>query len=129
MRTFRYLRDPLFISACSLYAINRWAVKPLAPHGFFAWWFNDFLLIPCAAPVCLWIEKKTGARKHDMPPTAGEVAFLFVLWSVLFEIVAPHFIVRATGDWRDVLAYAAGGILAWAWWNRPALKGLLPQKF
>lgn len=80
---------------------------------------NDLLLIPCAAPVCLWFERKIGVRKHDEPPQAREIAFLVILWSVLFEIVAPRFITRATGDWLDVVAYAAGGVLAWIWWNRP----------
>lgn len=118
LRDFRYLRDSLFLGSCLLYVVNRWAVKPLVPHGFFAWWFNDLLLIPCAAPVCLWIERKAGLRKHDRPPTAGEVVFLLVLWSVLFEVIAPRFLTRATGDWRDVLAYTVGAAAAWAWWNR-----------
>jgi len=119
LTNFRYLRDELFLSACALYAINRWLLKPLAPESFLGWWFNDLLLIPCAAPVGLWIERRCGLRKHDGPPTAGEIAFLLVIWSVLFEWVAPAFIPWATGDWRDAIAYATGGFLAWAWWNRP----------
>lgn len=119
MRKFAYLRDRLFLFSCALYVLNRWAIKPLVPHGFFAWWMNDLLLIPCAAPVCLWIERKAGLRKHDRPPQAWEIVFLLVLWSVLFEVAAPRFIARATGDWLDVAAYATGGLLAWLWWNRP----------
>lgn len=99
--------------------MNRWAIKPLLPHVFFASWFNDLLLVPCAVPVCLWIEKKAGLRKHDKPPQAGEIIFLLVLWSALFEVVAPRFIARATGDWLDVAAYAAGGAISWFWWSRP----------
>lgn len=99
--------------------MNRWAIKPLAPHGFFGWWLNDLLLIPCAAPLCLWIERKAGLRKHDRPPDAREIVFLLVLWSLLFEVLSPRLIARATGDWLDVVAYATGGFLAWLWWNRP----------
>ncbi len=122
LRTFRYLRDPLFLSSCLLYAINRWALKPHVPHGFLAWWFNDLFLIPCAVPICLWIEKKLGARKHDNPPTLGEVTFYLIFWSVFFEVLTPHFIARDTGDWRDAVAYTLGALVAWFWWNRPQKK-------
>ena len=121
MRRFRYLGDGLFLASCALYIVNRWLVKPLTgPDGFFAWWFNDLLLIPCAVPICLWLEKHLGLRRHDRPPTAVEVAFLLVLWTVLFEIAGPRLFVHATGDWLDIAAYATGALLAWLWWNRPA---------
>jgi hypothetical protein len=115
---FGYLRDRLFLVCCGLYAANRLAVKPALPHGFFAQWFNDLLLMPCAVPVCLWLWRRTGLRTHDLPPTAAETAALLVLWSLLFEVAGPHLATRATGDWRDVIAYAAGALAAWLWWNR-----------
>jgi hypothetical protein len=119
LRKFGYLRDGLFLLACALYAVNRGVIKPLAPEGFFAWWFNDLLLVPCAVPVLLWLQRRTGLRQTDAPPSAGEIIFVLVLWSVLFEVVAPHFFSHATGDWRDVAAYAAGALIAGLWWNRP----------
>ncbi len=119
MRKFGYLRDGLFLTSCALYAANRFVLKPLVPGGFFSWWFSDLLLIPCAAPVSLWIERRLGLRSHDRPPTVGEILFLLVLWSVLFEVVAPRFLPQATGDWHDVVAYALGAALALSWWNRP----------
>jgi hypothetical protein len=120
---FSYLRDGLFLLACGLYATNRWVVKPLAPDGFFAWWFNDLLLVPCAVPVLLWLQRRSGLRQTDAPPSAGEIVFILVLWSVLFEVVAPHFFLRATGDWWDVAAYGIGGLIAGLWWNRPNQRG------
>jgi hypothetical protein len=121
LRPFLYLRDRLFLASCALYAVNRWLVKPSAgPDGFLSWWFNDLLLMPCAVPVCLWLERRLGLRGHDGPPGAAEMAFLLILWSALFEIFGPLWVPGATGDWVDVLAYAAGGVLGWAWWNRPA---------
>ncbi len=119
MRKFGYLRDGLFLTACSLYAANRWLIKPLVPDGFFGWWFSDVLLIPCAVPVLLWLERRTGIRRTDVPPTVAEIAFVLVLWSILFEVIAPRFIARATGDWMDVAAYTAGAVVAALWWNRP----------
>ncbi|MBJ7326582.1 MAG: hypothetical protein JHC52_04465 [Chthoniobacterales bacterium] len=122
MSKFRYCRDGLFLAACAVYAANRLLIKPLVPEGFFAWWCNDLLLIPCAAPVCLWLERRCGVRRHDDPPRAGEILFLVVLWSVLFEVAAPRWIARATGDWRDAAAYATGATFAWLWWNRATIK-------
>ncbi|MBE2179790.1 MAG: hypothetical protein IAE97_04905 [Chthoniobacterales bacterium] len=119
MRKFGYLRDGLFLAACALYAANRWLIKPVAPGGFFGSWFNDVLLIPCAVPVLLWLERRTGIRRTDVPPTVAEIAFVLVLWSVLFEVIAPRFAARATGDWLDVAAYTAGAVVAALWWNRP----------
>ena len=108
--------------ACALYAVNRLLIKPLAPESFFGWWWNDLLLIPCAAPVCLWLERQCGVRRHNEPPRAGEILFLVVLWSLLFEVIAPRVTPRATGDWHDALAYASGGLVAWIWWNREAIR-------
>jgi hypothetical protein len=119
---FLYLRDRFFLAACALYAVNRLLIKPLAPGSFFGCWGSDLLLIPCAAPVCLWLERRCGVRRHDEPPRAGEILFLVVLWSGLFELIAPHVIPRATGDGLDVLAYAAGGLVAWLWWNRATIR-------
>tara|TARA_B110000285_G_scaffold189014_1_gene215476 strand:- start:61 stop:453 length:393 start_codon:yes stop_codon:yes gene_type:complete len=121
LRPFGYLRDGLFLVAGGLYAINRWVIKPMAPEGFFAWWFSDLLLIPAALPFVLWLERLLGLRRTDLPPTPREILFLLILWSVLFEVVAPYLLPQATGDWRDVIAYIVGGLFAGIWWNRDRL--------
>ena len=108
----------MFLFCGALYVLNRWLIKPLVEPGFFAWWFNDLLLVPCAVPVLLWLERLCGLRRHDAPPTGTEILTVLILWSILFEVVAPHLFAHATGDWRDVLAYAAGAVFAWWWWNR-----------
>ncbi len=129
MRKFRYLRDGLFLTCGALYVLNRWLIKPLVAPGFFTWWFNDLLLMPCAIPVLLWLERRSGLRRHDNPPSGGEILAVLVLWSVLFEVLAPHLFPHATADWRDVIAYAAGASFAWWWWNRrgPDLPARVPD--
>jgi len=113
---FRYAADPLCGAACTLYALNRWALRPHTHSAFMRFHFNDLLLIPAALPLLLWLQRRLGLRTHDAPPDAGEIALHFVVWSVVAEIIAPHF-AHATGDWRDVLAYAIGALAAWAWWS------------
>lgn len=118
MKAFRYLRDGLFVVACLLYAANRWIISPHAHSAFLRHHFNDLLLIPCALPPLLLIQRWLGLRPHNRAPEAGEIALYLAVWSILFEIVGPHFMRRATGDPRDVAAYVAGGMLAGLWWNR-----------
>jgi len=114
---FRYLIDPLFLICCGCYALNRWLLKPHVHSEFLQFWFNDFLLMPCALPVVLWLFRWLRLRENDEPPTLPELAWILVVWSLLFEWIGPKFVARATGDWRDVVMYWSGGLLAWIFWR------------
>jgi hypothetical protein len=118
MRPFLYLRDPLFLLGCAAYALNRWLLKPHLPSAFLHSYFNDLWLIPCALPPVLLIQRWLKLRSHDEPPRASEILFQLIVWSILFEAIEPHFWSRFTGDPRDVVAYAVGGLLAGLWWQR-----------
>ena len=122
MRSFGYLRDRLFIGCCLLYASNRWLLKPRLHNAFIQGHFNDLLLIPCALPPLLLLQRWLRLRPDDQPPKPGEIFFHLVLWSILFEWIGPHIVAHAVGDPWDVLAYFAGGIVAALWWWRDALK-------
>ena len=116
MKRFAYWRDPLFLAACVLYALNRWLVKPHVHSPFLHGQFNDCMLIPCALPLILWLQRRFGLRANDDFPSAGEIGFHLVVWSVLFELIGPH-LMRVTGDAWDVAAYVVGGLIAWLWWR------------
>jgi len=118
LKTFGYLRDGLFLVCCSLYALNRWILKPHIHSLFLHDHFNDLLLIPCALPPLLLLQRWLKLREHDQLPTAGEIALYVLVWSVLFELVGPHIMRGKVGDPWDVVAYFAGGILAGLWWHR-----------
>lgn len=117
MKRFGYWRDPLFLSGCVLYAMNRWLLTPHAASPFLHGQFNDCLIVPCALPLMLWLHRWLGLRADDRFPTFGEVALHVAVWSVLCEVVGPQFM-NVTGDVKDVLAYATGGLMAWIWWHR-----------
>jgi hypothetical protein len=121
MKQFRYAFDPLCVACCVLYALNRWILKPHIASVFLHGYFNDVLLIPCALPMMLWIQRQFGLRKTDAAPDAPEILFHLVIWSILFEWIGPH-IMRVTGDPLDAVAYTAGAIVAWLWWNRGSLR-------
>lgn len=118
VKRFGYLRDPLFVAACALYAVNRWLIKPQVDVSLFHNWFNDALLIPCALPVVLFLHRRFGLRPHDRPPGSGEIAAHLAGWALLFEFVGPLLMRHTTGDPWDVLAYVVGGLLSWMWWWR-----------
>ncbi|HEV2765543.1 MAG TPA: hypothetical protein VGV38_21345 [Pyrinomonadaceae bacterium] len=120
---FRYLKDPLCVAAWCLYGANRWLVKPALPadEQFFRGHFNDLLLIPCALPAVLLLNRPLRLRAGEAPPNGFEVAFHLAVWSIFFELLAPLAWGRATGDALDIVAYCAGGLVSWAVWNRKAL--------
>lgn len=121
MKKFTYLSDGLFLISSLLYALNRWFIKPRVHSPFMHDHFNDLLLMPCALPVLLWLQRRLNLRSHDGPPTAGEIALYCAVWSVQCEIIGPHLLRRATGDPWDVVSYVVGAILAGFWWHRKQL--------
>lgn len=123
MRRFRYALDPLCLAACAAYAVGRWIVQPQASAGFWHGQFTDCLLIPAALPAVLWIYRLLGLRGHDGWPSWSELGLHLTIWSVAGEVVAPRFFPSATGDWRDMLAYAAGAGIAGGWWAIAARPG------
>lgn len=114
LRRFRYALDPLCVAAGLLYVLQRWIIDVPALRG----WFTDVLLIPAGLPVFLWGGRLIALRSHDKPPTAWEIAFLFVLWSFAAEIIAPALFAHCTADPRDVVCYAVGSLFSLAWWSR-----------
>lgn len=121
---FRYLRDPVFLVAVALYLLNRFVVRPATgdPGDFFHCYLNDVLCLPFWMPPLLWICRGLGLRRHDAPPTVGELLFYVLLWSLWFEGIAPASPIRAwfpetVGDPWDVVAYAAGGLIGGLLWR------------
>jgi hypothetical protein len=74
LNSFRYLKDRLFLVACSLYAINRWEIKPRVHNAFLRGQFNDLLLIPCALPPLLLAQRWLKLRPTAQPPAVSEIA-------------------------------------------------------
>src|SRR5580765_5742669 len=112
MRRFLYLRDPLFLTGCAAYFINRWVVKPHVHTGLFHSHFNDLWLIPCALPPILWLHRGLGLRPHANAPQISEIIPHLIFWSALFEWIGPKFVPHTTGDPLDIPAYAVGALLA-----------------
>lgn len=117
MKRFGYLRDPLCLAACALYALNRWWLRGHVGGAFLTGQFNDLFLIPAALPLVLWVQRRLGLRPDDRRPAWGEIGLHLAVWSVCAEGLMPRLTAHATGDWRDVVAYAAGALVAGLWWQ------------
>lgn len=117
MKKYGYGRDPVCLTACTLYAANRWALPAALSGPFLRNHFNDLLLIPAALPLVLWVQRRLRLRTTDAPPDWREVLMHLVVWSVAAEIVGPHLFARATGDIWDVAAYATGAVVATVFWG------------
>jgi hypothetical protein len=128
-RAFRYGFDPLCVSACALYVVNRFWIKPQVGPGFFHSHFNDVLLIPAALPFLLWIYRQLGWRRNrDTPPSWREVVMHAGLWAVVCEGIGPRVMPRyGVADAWDVVAYAVGAVVAWAFWNRAKWNRQVPD--
>ena len=117
MKRFGYAADPLCLVACALYAFNRWYLAPRIGGSFLQGHFNDLLLIPAALPLALWLQRRLGCRAHDQPPQWREIALHLGAWAVMAEVVVPRFVAHATSDWKDVIAYAGGAVVAGVCWQ------------
>ncbi|HEU4418411.1 MAG TPA: hypothetical protein VFT55_05700 [Planctomycetota bacterium] len=123
-RRFRYLRDPLFLTAVALYAVNRFAIKPCtSPGGFFHCWFNDLICVPFWLPPILGTMRALALRDHDAPPSQAEIALLVAAWSLVFEAIVPRTPLlhstfpHAVGDPLDVFFYVVGALIAGVVWR------------
>ena len=67
-------------------------------------------------PVLLWLFRTLRLRADEAPALA-ELGWIVGVWAVLFEWIGPRAFHHATGDWRDVAMYFAGGLAAWVFWR------------
>ncbi|MDB5290669.1 MAG: hypothetical protein JWL69_1910 [Phycisphaerales bacterium] len=121
--SFRYLADPVCIASLVLYTINRYFLKPHHIGGWFTHgYFNDVLCLPLFVPMILYAQHLIGLRKHFGFPRLWEIFQNWVVFTVVFQVVIPRFpkTFIAAGDPYDILAYLAGGVIAWIYWSAPA---------
>jgi|ERR1700722_9478688 len=117
---FRYLKDPLFLFCVSLYFLNRCVLKPYFPNKFSRDYLNDVICLPFWIPIMLFIMRKIGLRKEDVPPTGAEILIPLLVWSWVFEAYLPftkYFARLTTSDYMDIFSYTVGGCFAAIIWK------------
>jgi hypothetical protein len=117
---FRYLKDPLFVFCVTLYFVNRLVFKRYFSNEFSRGYLNDVICIPFWVPIMLFIMRKIHLRATDQPPRGSEILIPLVLWSWVFEAYlpfVPFFKRLATSDYRDIMSYTVGGLIAALFWR------------
>jgi hypothetical protein len=120
MKPFGYWRDPLFLFCFGLYFLNRLVLKPYCPNTFSQSYLNDVICIPFWLPPMLFLMRKIGWRADDRPPGASEILIPLLVWSWVFESVAPYtdpFRGLAVGDPSDIFCYTVGAFAAAVFWR------------
>ena len=118
-KLFRYVADPICIACLLIYPVNRFYLKPHHIGGWFTHgYLNDVMCLPLFLPMILFAQRQLGLRRHDGYPRWWEIGQHWAIFSVVFEVVLPRMgpAFDTTADPWDVVAYAAGGALAGAWW-------------
>jgi hypothetical protein len=118
--SFGYWRDPVFLAACVIYAINRILIKPnLHEYSpFFHGHLDDSLLVPVALPLYLFFYRYIGLRPDNAPPRLWEIAIHLPGWTYFFEWFGPHVLHQGVADPFDAWCFLFGGIPAWLLWQR-----------
>lgn len=120
MRTFRYLRDPLFLFAVAMFVANRFILEKIWSSGFVHNHVNDLLCVAFLVPVMLTLMKCCGLRRFDGPPRTAEIVIPILLWSLFFEVLLPlhpFWGQWAAADPADILCYWTGGLAAAMIWR------------
>ncbi len=113
------LRHPLFLGAAGLFWIE-WGLSRAGIHVPYAHaYLADLLCLPVVLTLVLAFRRYVVFRHPAHCLSAGQITFAIIYCSLFFEVWMPRFSERYTGDWRDVLAYALGGLAFAHWLNRP----------
>lgn len=118
---FRYLRDPVFLVALSIYLINKFALKPYTHNWFVHGYVVDIICMPFWIPIMIFTMRKVGLRSHDDPPHPHEILIPLVVWSWAFEVYLPDTSALrgiTIADNMDVLSYTCGALVAVMIWRR-----------
>lgn len=119
-RHFRYLADPICIASLIVYTANRYILKPNHIGGWFTHgYLNDVLCLPLFVPIILYIQHLAGVRPHSYFPRWWEILQNFAVFTFVYHWVIPRYprTFISAHDPYDILAYFAGGLIAWVVWS------------
>jgi hypothetical protein len=105
------LLNPWFVIGCivgvTMFILRR---MPVAIPHYFNNYLTDLFAIPVIANTGLWFMRVAIVKNNHYKLSPGQVIFIVLYVSLIFEVVLPHFSERYTGDLMDVLMYVLGGV-------------------
>ncbi|MGV3539276.1 MAG: hypothetical protein ACO1OQ_05665 [Rufibacter sp.] len=108
---------PLFWGLAVIYASHiLWRWLDLPRPGWVQVYLDDLLCLPLVLTLTLF------AMRFFFGPRVRfslyHVLFTVLYFSIAFEYFFPKFLPRYTGDWVDVILYAAGGWIFYRFLNK-----------
>ncbi|QJX48860.1 hypothetical protein HMJ29_18875 [Hymenobacter taeanensis] len=127
MKWPRELRHPIFLVGTGLYIVvamykyggpvaAQWPVLPRLLRAY----LGDALALPLELTLMLYAMRHWYFRRPEFVLPTSWIFSFWLVTSVWFEGILPHYDARATADPLDVVAYALGGLIFWRWMNQPA---------
>jgi predicted neutral ceramidase superfamily lipid hydrolase len=106
----RLIAGKQMMAGLFLYGIHYWLIKtePGYCTTHFRNYFGDFLALIVFIPVIINVQLFLGIRKLALV-TVTDVLFFTLVFSIWFEVIAPRYFVKCTGDIIDACAYFIGG--------------------
>ena len=124
---FRYFMDIHFLFCITLYFLNKMIfVKVFNQNTFMTGYLNDSLLVGCCLPPLIFVIKTLGFRNEYDAPRGEEILIVVLVWSLIFEVIAPFYLNIGVSDLYDVLAYMIGGSISWCIWNFNTINRRVP---
>ncbi|TGD79396.1 hypothetical protein [Hymenobacter wooponensis] len=126
MKWPRELRHPIFLLGAGVYLVlaaykyggpvsAQWPVLPSLIRAH----LGDALALPLQLTLMLYAMRRWYFRRPGFVLPTSWIFSFWLVTSVWFEGILPHYDARATADLLDVVAYAVGGLVFWRWMNRP----------
>ncbi|MBW4889110.1 hypothetical protein KXQ82_05260 [Mucilaginibacter sp. HMF5004] len=116
------LINPWFIIGCIVGICILVLRKVHYPLPYYANnYFTAIIAIPVTATAALWVMRVFVFKTNLYRLSAGQVIFIFVYATLIFEIVIPHFFPTYTTDYLNVPLYALGGIFYYKIMNKPII--------
>jgi hypothetical protein len=115
-------RHPLLLAFAAAYALvlyNRFVAPGLLPPLLTSH-LADLACLPLELTLVLVLLRRFYFRRPDFVLPGAWIFSTWLVTSVWFELLLPHWRSVATADLLDVLAYALGGLSFARWLNRPA---------
>lgn len=112
----RNLLQPLFIISAFSYLFLKICQKLGYHFPFFHDYLADFLCMPVVLSLALAFMRIV-KQSPNYQLNIVQIIFATIFYSLLFEVIFPHFSPNMTSDWLDILAYFLGAFIFWRWMN------------
>ena len=121
MRSYRYVNshlvctlvrelvDPLYIFYWSCWFLIRFSRQAGTPIPLVNGWLTDFVFVPVVVHFALVLGCILFNQGKPFSFPLIHILCYSLLTSIVFEGIMPHLTDYNTADWRDVVAYFAGG--------------------